>query len=51
MDILSLFVTLPVITILVLVFAKGLKQARQIAMVGRFIQLGIAINLVFAYFR
>jgi NADH-quinone oxidoreductase subunit M len=51
MDILSLFVTLPVITILVLVFAKGLKQARQIAMVGSFIQLGMAINLVFAYFR
>lgn len=51
MDILSLFVTLPVITILVLVFAKGLKQAREIAMVGSFIQLGMAINLVFAYFR
>jgi NADH-quinone oxidoreductase subunit M len=33
------------------VFAKGLKQARQIAMVGSFIQLGMAINLVFAYFR
>lgn len=51
MDILSLFVTIPVITILVLVFAKGLKQARQISMVGSFIQLGMAINLVFAYFR
>jgi len=28
MDILSLFVVVPVITILALVFAKGLKQAR-----------------------
>ena len=51
MDILSLFVAVPVITILALVFSKGLKQARQIAMVGSFIQLGMAINLVFAYFK
>ena len=51
MDILSLFVILPVITILILVFAKGLKQARQISMLGSFVQLGMAINLVFAYFR
>jgi len=51
MDILSLFVVVPVITILVLVFAKGLKQARQVSMVGSLIQLGMAINLVFAYFK
>ncbi|WP_142784178.1 complex I subunit 4 family protein [Changchengzhania lutea] len=51
MDILSLFVVVPVITILILVFAKGLKQARQVAMVGSFVQLGMAINLVFAYFK
>ena len=51
MDILSLFIVLPVITILTLVFAKGLKQARQIAMVGSLIQLGMAINLMFAYFK
>ena len=51
MDILSLFIVLPVITILILVFAKGLKQARQIAMVGSLIQLGMAINLMFAYFK
>ena len=51
MDILSLFVAVPVITILILVFSKGLKQARQIAMVGSFVQLGMAINLVFAYFK
>lgn len=51
MDILTLFVALPTITILILVFAKGLKQARQIAMIGSLIQLGMAINLVFAYFK
>jgi NADH-quinone oxidoreductase subunit M len=51
MDILSLFVIVPVLTILALVFTKGLKQARITAMVGSFIQLGMAINLVFAYFK
>ena len=51
MDILSLFVVLPVIVIIALVFTKSLKQARQIAMVGSVIQLGMAINLLFAYLR
>lgn len=51
MDILSLFLVVPVLTILVLVFSKGLKQARIIAMIGSLIQLAMAINLVFAYFR
>jgi len=51
MDILSLFVVVPVLTILVLVFTKGLKQARIVSMVGSTIQLGMAINLVFAYFK
>ena len=51
MDILSLFVTVPVLTIIALVFTKGLKQARIVSMVGSLIQLGMAINLVFAYFK
>lgn len=51
MDILSLFITVPIITILVLVFTKNLKQARVIAMFGSLIQLIMAINLVFAYFK
>ena len=51
MDILSLFVVVPVLTILALVFTKGLKQARLVSMVGSFIQLGMAINLVVAYFK
>src|SRR6056300_1149664 len=51
MDILSLFVVVPVITIVALVFTKGLKQSRIVAMVGSIVQLGMAINLVFAYFK
>lgn len=51
MDILSLFVVVPVLTIIALVFAKGLKQARLVSMVGSMVQLGMAINLVFAYFK
>ena len=51
MDILSLFITVPIITILALVFAKGLKQARIISMIGSIVQLGMGINLVFAYFK
>ena len=51
MDILSLFIIVPVLTILALVFTNGLKQARITAMVGSFIQLGMAFNLVVAYFK
>ena len=51
MDILSLFVIVPLIAILVLVFTKNLKQARIVAMLGSIIQLGMSINLVFAYFK
>lgn len=49
MDILSLFIIVPIITITVLVFTKGLKQARIIALVGSVIQFAMAVNLVFAY--
>ena len=51
MDILTLFVVVPVITILVLIFAKDLKQARIIAAVGMFVQFAMSINLIFAYFK
>ncbi|MDU8884984.1 NADH-quinone oxidoreductase subunit M [Yeosuana sp. MJ-SS3] len=51
MDILSLFVIVPLITILGLVFTRNLKQARIVAMLGSIIQLGMSINLVFAYFK
>ena len=51
MDILSLFVIVPVLTLLALVLSKGLKQARIISMIGSFIQLGMAVNLLFAYLK
>jgi len=51
MDILSLFVIVPVLTIIALLFTKGLKQARLAAMGGSLVQLGMAVNLLFAYFR
>ena len=51
MDILSLFIIVPIVTILTLVFTKNLKQARVVSMIGSIIQLLMAINLVFAYFR
>jgi len=51
MDILTLFVVVPVLTVLALVFTKDLKQARIVAMLGSFVQLGMAINLVFAYMK
>ncbi|HKK11680.1 MAG TPA: NADH-quinone oxidoreductase subunit M [Flavobacteriaceae bacterium] len=49
MDILSLFIIVPIVTVLVLIFTKSLKQARLVAMIGSIIQLGMAINLLFAY--
>ncbi|MCB0471441.1 MAG: NADH-quinone oxidoreductase subunit M [Flavobacteriaceae bacterium] len=51
MDILSLFVIVPVLTVIALLFAKDLKQSRITAMIGGMIQLAMAINLLFAYFR
>ncbi|MCY2688713.1 complex I subunit 4 family protein [Salinimicrobium sp. TH3] len=51
MDILTLFIVVPVLVILALVFTKDLKQARIISMIGGLVQLGMAINLLFAYFR
>jgi NADH-quinone oxidoreductase subunit M len=51
MDILSLFIVVPVLTMLGLVFTKGLQQARLVSMLGSLVQLGMAIHLVFAYYR
>ena len=51
MDILTLFLVVPAITILVLVFAKNLKQARIVSAVGMFIQFAMSLNLVFAYYK
>lgn len=51
MDILSLFVVVPVLTIIALVFTKGLKQARIVSMVGSLVQLAMAFNLLYAYLK
>lgn len=51
MDILTLFVVIPVLTILILVFTKDLKQARLVSLFGMLIQFFMAINLVFAYLK
>jgi NADH-quinone oxidoreductase subunit M len=51
MDILSLFIVVPVLTVIALVFARDLKRARITAMIGSLVQFGMAVNLVFAYFK
>ena len=51
MDILSLFVVVPLVTVLALVFSNGLKQSRIVSMIGSLVQLAMSINLVFAYFK
>lgn len=51
MDILSLFITVPLLTIVALLFTKQLRQARLVALIGSLVQVGMAIHLVFAYFR
>ncbi len=51
MDILTLFVIVPVLTAIVLLFTNGLKQSRMVTMIGMLVEFGMAINLIFAYFR
>ncbi len=51
MDILSLFVIVPIITVLALIFAKNLKQSRIVALIGMAIQFAMSINLIFAYLK
>ncbi|NOQ92809.1 MAG: NADH-quinone oxidoreductase subunit M, partial [Flavobacteriaceae bacterium] len=51
MDILTLFIVVPVITIIALVFTKDLKQARLVSVLGMGIQFLMSLNLVFAYFK
>ncbi len=50
MDILTLFVVVPVIIVLVMVlFTKTLAQARTVTLVGMLVQLGMAVNLIIKY--
>jgi len=49
MDILTLFVVVPVLTIIGLLFTKDYKGARIVSMVGMLVQLVMAFNLVYQY--
>jgi NADH-quinone oxidoreductase subunit M len=49
MNILSLFVVIPVFTILAIGFTRNMKQTRVAAAIGMGIQLLLAIYLIFAY--
>lgn len=49
MDILSLFVVVPFLTIIGILFTKGLKGTRVVSAVGMGIQLIMAFNLLFKY--
>ena len=49
MDILTLLVVVPVLTVLALMACKGYKQVRLVSAVGMGIQLLMSINLVFKY--
>jgi NADH-quinone oxidoreductase subunit M len=50
MDILSLFVIVPVLTIIGIMFAKDAKHTRLISAIGMGIQLLLAAYLIYAYF-
>jgi len=49
MDILTLFVVVPLLTVLALIFTKNLKQARVVALTGFLIQTAMAFHLVWKY--
>ncbi len=51
MDILTLFVIVPILTVIALIFAKDLKQSRVVALVGMLIQFAMSVNLIFAYLK
>lgn len=51
MDILTLFVIVPLLTVIALGFAKDLKQARVVALVGMLVQFAMSVNLIFAYLK
>ena len=49
MDILSLFVVVPIITMIGILFTKDLKGARMVSAIGMGIQLLMSFNLLFQY--
>jgi NADH-quinone oxidoreductase subunit M len=51
MDILSLFIIVPILTVLALLLADDLKRSRITAMIGSLIQVAMSVNLLFAYLK
>ena len=51
MDILTLFLVVPLITVAGLMFTRNLQQVRIVSLIGSLVQLGMAFNLIFAYMR
>ncbi len=49
MDILTLFVVVPVLTVVALMFSKGIKQHRVVALIGFIIQTLMSFNLIYQY--
>ncbi len=49
MDILTLFVVIPVLTVVALIFSKGIKQHRVVALIGFIIQTLMSFNLIYQY--
>jgi NADH-quinone oxidoreductase subunit M len=49
MDILTLFVVIPVLTITALIFLKDMKQVRLVSAIGMCVQLVLAAVLIFMY--
>ncbi len=51
MDILTLFVVIPVLTVVALIFSKGIKQHRVVALIGFIIQTLMSFNLIYQYLQ
>ncbi|MCF6185771.1 MAG: NADH-quinone oxidoreductase subunit M, partial [Bacteroidales bacterium] len=51
MDILTLFVVVPVLTVFALMISKGIKQHRVVALIGFSIQTLMSFNLIYQYLQ
>ncbi len=48
---LSLLILIPLLTAILILFCKGIKQVRTIALVGSIVQLSVTLFLLFAYWQ
>ncbi len=48
---LSFLIILPLITAIIILFVKGLKQVRTVALAGSLLQLALVFNLLFQYLK